>query len=168
MAPAGVVSRSISSFCTQQTPSRRFKRYKFSSFSRFFFTPQSLQAKLSFSSKEIVALSCAWCKSSYHNKEACFNPQRIGEECSLGEIVASCCHQAGRHSFIKEMSLVKKVSAALRTKPLLICMTRPNEGVTFRNKRISPNLFFPLSMTAVKRRRGQKWLVSVGYLNEKS
>jgi hypothetical protein len=47
--------------------------------------PQSLQAKLSFSSKEIVALSCAWCKSSYHNKEACFNPQRIGEECSLGE-----------------------------------------------------------------------------------
>ncbi|XP_058444513.1 eye-specific diacylglycerol kinase isoform X2 [Malaya genurostris] len=45
---------------------------------------KSLQAKLSFSSKEIVALSCAWCKSSYHNKEACFNPDRIGEECSLG------------------------------------------------------------------------------------
>ncbi|XP_039453074.1 eye-specific diacylglycerol kinase isoform X4 [Culex pipiens pallens] len=44
----------------------------------------SLQAKLSFSSKEIVALSCAWCKSSYHNKEACFNPERIGEECTLG------------------------------------------------------------------------------------
>ncbi|XP_055625331.1 eye-specific diacylglycerol kinase isoform X2 [Toxorhynchites rutilus septentrionalis] len=46
--------------------------------------PQSLQAKLSFSSKEIVALSCAWCKSSYHNKEACFNPERIDEECTLG------------------------------------------------------------------------------------
>ncbi|XP_070500338.1 eye-specific diacylglycerol kinase [Chironomus tepperi] len=45
---------------------------------------KSLQAKLSFSSKEIVALSCAWCKSSYHNKEACFNPHRIGEECTLG------------------------------------------------------------------------------------
>ncbi|XP_058833302.1 eye-specific diacylglycerol kinase isoform X2 [Topomyia yanbarensis] len=45
---------------------------------------KSLQAKLSFSSKEIVALSCAWCKSSYHNKEACFNPERIGEECTLG------------------------------------------------------------------------------------
>lgn len=29
-------------------------------------------------------MSCAWCKSSYHNKEACFNPQRIGEQCSLG------------------------------------------------------------------------------------
>ncbi|XP_059617660.1 eye-specific diacylglycerol kinase [Phlebotomus argentipes] len=45
---------------------------------------KSLQAKLSFGSKEIVALSCAWCKSSFHNKESCFNQQRIGEECSLG------------------------------------------------------------------------------------
>ncbi|XP_031636667.1 eye-specific diacylglycerol kinase isoform X3 [Contarinia nasturtii] len=46
---------------------------------------KSIQAKLSFSSKEIVAISCAWCKSSYHNKESCFNPERIGEECCLGE-----------------------------------------------------------------------------------
>ncbi|XP_049545333.1 eye-specific diacylglycerol kinase-like [Anopheles darlingi] len=45
---------------------------------------KSLQAKLSFSSKEIVALSCAWCKSSYHNKEACFSVDRISEECLLG------------------------------------------------------------------------------------
>uniref|UniRef100_A0A2A4JN24 DAGKc domain-containing protein n=1 Tax=Heliothis virescens TaxID=7102 RepID=A0A2A4JN24_HELVI len=44
----------------------------------------SLQAKLSFSSKEIVALTCSWCKDAYHNKESCFNLQRIGEECSLG------------------------------------------------------------------------------------
>lgn len=48
---------------------------------------QSLQAKLSFSSKEIVALSCAWCKTCYHNKESCFNPDRIGEECVLGEFL---------------------------------------------------------------------------------
>ncbi|XP_021191867.1 eye-specific diacylglycerol kinase isoform X3 [Helicoverpa armigera] len=45
---------------------------------------KSLQAKLSFSSKEIVALTCSWCKDAYHNKESCFNLQRIGEECSLG------------------------------------------------------------------------------------
>lgn len=44
----------------------------------------SLQAKLSFSSKDIVALSCSWCKDAYHNKESCFNLQRIGEECSIG------------------------------------------------------------------------------------
>lgn len=44
---------------------------------------QSIQAKL-FSSKEIVAISCAWCKSSYHNKESCFNADRCREPCSLG------------------------------------------------------------------------------------
>ncbi|KAL1460087.1 hypothetical protein WDU94_012026 [Cyamophila willieti] len=45
---------------------------------------QSFQSKLSFSSKEIVALSCSWCKTAYHNKETCFNVQKIGEECNLG------------------------------------------------------------------------------------
>ncbi|XP_049540536.1 eye-specific diacylglycerol kinase-like [Anopheles darlingi] len=45
---------------------------------------KAIQAKLSFSSKEIVALTCAWCKVSYHNKDSCFNAERIGEECSLG------------------------------------------------------------------------------------
>ncbi|XP_052122101.1 eye-specific diacylglycerol kinase isoform X3 [Frankliniella occidentalis] len=45
---------------------------------------KSFQSKLSFSNKEIVALSCSWCKTSYHNKEACFNLTRIGEECTLG------------------------------------------------------------------------------------
>ncbi|XP_055914439.1 eye-specific diacylglycerol kinase isoform X1 [Eupeodes corollae] len=44
---------------------------------------KAVQGKL-FGSKEIVALSCAWCKDVYHNKEACFNAGRIGEECSLG------------------------------------------------------------------------------------
>ncbi|XP_046487755.2 eye-specific diacylglycerol kinase [Neodiprion pinetum] len=45
---------------------------------------KSFQSKLSFSSKEIVALSCSWCKTAYHNKEACFNVQKIGENCDLG------------------------------------------------------------------------------------
>ncbi|KAK7873463.1 hypothetical protein R5R35_011810 [Gryllus longicercus] len=45
---------------------------------------KSFQSKLSFSSKEIVALSCSWCKSALHNKEACFPLARVGEECSLG------------------------------------------------------------------------------------
>ncbi|KAL0273107.1 UNVERIFIED_CONTAM: hypothetical protein PYX00_005861 [Menopon gallinae] len=45
---------------------------------------KSFQSKLSFSSKEIVALSCSWCKTAYHNKESCFNIQKIGEECTLG------------------------------------------------------------------------------------
>jgi diacylglycerol kinase (ATP) len=45
---------------------------------------KSFQSKLSFSSKEIVAISCSWCKAAYHNKDTCFNIQRIGEECNLG------------------------------------------------------------------------------------
>lgn len=45
---------------------------------------KSFQSKLSFTSKEIVAVSCSWCKAAYHNKEACFNVDRIGENCELG------------------------------------------------------------------------------------
>ncbi|CAK9809934.1 Eye-specific diacylglycerol kinase [Anthophora quadrimaculata] len=45
---------------------------------------KSFQSKLSFSSKEIVAVSCSFCKLAYHNKEACFNVQKVGENCELG------------------------------------------------------------------------------------
>lgn len=45
---------------------------------------KSFQSKLSFSSKEIVAVACSWCKLAYHNKEACFNISKIGENCELG------------------------------------------------------------------------------------
>ncbi|XP_030244202.1 eye-specific diacylglycerol kinase-like isoform X3 [Drosophila navojoa] len=44
---------------------------------------KAVQSKL-FGSKEIVALSCAWCHEIYHNKESCFNQAKIGEECRLG------------------------------------------------------------------------------------
>ncbi|KAI8121116.1 Eye-specific diacylglycerol kinase [Lucilia cuprina] len=44
---------------------------------------KAVQGKL-FGSKEIVALSCAWCHEVYHNKESCFNQSKIGEECKLG------------------------------------------------------------------------------------
>ncbi|XP_036676614.2 eye-specific diacylglycerol kinase isoform X11 [Drosophila suzukii] len=44
---------------------------------------KAVQSKL-FGSKEIVALACAWCHEVYHNKEACFNQSKIGEECRLG------------------------------------------------------------------------------------
>ncbi|KAL3170850.1 hypothetical protein MRX96_043922 [Rhipicephalus microplus] len=45
---------------------------------------KSFQSKLSFGSKEIVAISCTWCKTAYHNRESCFSMQRIGEQCCLG------------------------------------------------------------------------------------
>lgn len=45
---------------------------------------KGFQSKLLFGSKEIVAISCSWCKSAYHNKESCFNISKIEETCSLG------------------------------------------------------------------------------------
>ncbi|XP_076064042.1 retinal degeneration A isoform X3 [Oratosquilla oratoria] len=45
---------------------------------------KGFQSKLLFGSKEIVAISCSWCKSAYHNKEGCFNINKIEETCSLG------------------------------------------------------------------------------------
>lgn len=34
--------------------------------------------------KEIVAISCSWCKNVYHNKETCFTKERLTESCTLG------------------------------------------------------------------------------------
>ncbi|KAG7187964.1 hypothetical protein KM043_013924 [Ampulex compressa] len=45
---------------------------------------KSFQSKLSFSSKEIIAVSCSWCKSAYHNRENCFDVQKIAESCDHG------------------------------------------------------------------------------------
>ena len=46
---------------------------------------------MSFGSKEILAISCSWCKAAYHNKESCFNVDRVKEPCSLGKFG---CHLA--------------------------------------------------------------------------
>ena len=40
---------------------------------------------MSFGSKEILAISCSWCKAAYHNKESCFNMERLKEPCPLGK-----------------------------------------------------------------------------------
>ncbi|KAM4617915.1 diacylglycerol kinase zeta isoform 3-T4 [Discoglossus pictus] len=45
---------------------------------------KGFQQKFAFHSKEIVAISCSWCKLAYHNKVSCFMLHRIEEPCSLG------------------------------------------------------------------------------------
>ncbi|XP_056595763.1 diacylglycerol kinase zeta isoform X2 [Triplophysa dalaica] len=45
---------------------------------------KGFQQKFSFHSKEIVAISCSWCKQAYHNKVSCFMIDKIDETCSLG------------------------------------------------------------------------------------
>ncbi|XP_025411315.1 eye-specific diacylglycerol kinase isoform X2 [Sipha flava] len=46
---------------------------------------KAFQSVLSFSSKEIIALTCSWCKLSVHNKTACFNDTKMNEPCTLGK-----------------------------------------------------------------------------------
>ncbi|VVC42151.1 Hypothetical protein CINCED_3A014096 [Cinara cedri] len=46
---------------------------------------KAFQSVLSFSSKEIIALTCSWCKVSVHNKTACFNDTKMNEPCTLGK-----------------------------------------------------------------------------------
>ncbi|XP_039152826.1 eye-specific diacylglycerol kinase isoform X10 [Drosophila simulans] len=62
---------------------RKLEKGKCKQCGKFFPMKQAVQSKL-FGSKEIVALACAWCHEIYHNKEACFNQAKIGEECRLG------------------------------------------------------------------------------------
>ncbi|XP_071320106.1 diacylglycerol kinase zeta-like isoform X3 [Trachinotus anak] len=45
---------------------------------------KGFQQKFTFHSKEIVAISCSWCKQAYHNKVSCFMLQQIEEPCPIG------------------------------------------------------------------------------------
>ncbi|XP_052808073.1 diacylglycerol kinase zeta-like isoform X3 [Mya arenaria] len=45
---------------------------------------KSFQQRFTFQSKEIIAISCSWCKAAYHNKISCFMMQQIEEQCPLG------------------------------------------------------------------------------------
>ncbi|KAL4233697.1 hypothetical protein ACF0H5_008377 [Mactra antiquata] len=45
---------------------------------------KSFQQRFTFQSKEIIAISCSWCKAAYHNKISCFMMQQIEEQCPMG------------------------------------------------------------------------------------
>ncbi|XP_076579268.1 diacylglycerol kinase zeta-like isoform X2 [Chaetodon auriga] len=45
---------------------------------------KGFQQKFAFHSREIVAISCSWCKQAYHNKVSCFMLQQIEEPCPIG------------------------------------------------------------------------------------
>ncbi|XP_061153508.1 diacylglycerol kinase zeta-like isoform X4 [Syngnathus typhle] len=76
---------------------------------------KGFQQKFAFHSKEIVAISCSWCKQAFHNKVSCFMLHQIEEVCPIGAHAAlivppswivrvrrcqcqQCCHtQAGEN-----------------------------------------------------------------------
>ncbi|KAM3584816.1 uncharacterized protein V6R79_000117 [Siganus canaliculatus] len=45
---------------------------------------KGFQQKFAFHSREIMAISCSWCKQAYHNKVSCFMLQQIEEPCPIG------------------------------------------------------------------------------------
>nr|XP_046237656.1 diacylglycerol kinase zeta-like isoform X2 [Scatophagus argus] len=45
---------------------------------------KGFQQKFSFHNKDIVAISCSWCKQAYHNRVSCFMLQQIEEACPIG------------------------------------------------------------------------------------
>ncbi|XP_077593772.1 diacylglycerol kinase zeta-like isoform X2 [Stigmatopora nigra] len=45
---------------------------------------KGFQQKFTFHSKEIVAISCSWCKQAYHNKVSCFMLHQFEEVCPIG------------------------------------------------------------------------------------
>uniref|UniRef100_A0A1I8F3W9 DAGKc domain-containing protein n=1 Tax=Macrostomum lignano TaxID=282301 RepID=A0A1I8F3W9_9PLAT len=45
---------------------------------------ESFQQKFPFNNKEVIAISCSWCKAAYHNKINCFMMHLIEESCNFG------------------------------------------------------------------------------------
>ncbi|PSN37266.1 Eye-specific diacylglycerol kinase [Blattella germanica] len=86
---------------------------------------KSFQSKLSFSSKEIVALSCSWCKTAYHNKESCFNLQKIGEDCNLVKLPRRGSFKSSLRKSPKKKTASKKKS---KEKPVLVFINPKSGG----------------------------------------
>ncbi|KAI9559723.1 hypothetical protein GHT06_013728 [Daphnia sinensis] len=88
---------------------------------------KSFQSKLSFGSKEIVAISCSWCKAAYHNKENCFNIDRLKEPCSLA-------HQTVivPPSWIVKLPARENFKSSLRKSP----RSKKDRGSSRRSKRV--------------------------------
>ncbi|THD28390.1 Diacylglycerol kinase [Fasciola hepatica] len=45
---------------------------------------KSIQTMFAFTSKDMVAMQCTWCKASYHNRPSCFSDAVRTETCNLG------------------------------------------------------------------------------------
>ncbi|XP_063374974.1 eye-specific diacylglycerol kinase [Cydia amplana] len=88
-----------------------------------------LQSMLSFSSKDIVAVSCSWCKDTYHNKDPCFNMQRVEEQCSLG----LQCNVTVPPSWIVKLPNRGSFKSSLRKSPKKKSTTKKN-GKSSKNE----------------------------------
>uniref|UniRef100_UPI00358EAF57 diacylglycerol kinase zeta-like isoform X2 n=1 Tax=Myxine glutinosa TaxID=7769 RepID=UPI00358EAF57 len=110
---------------------------------------KGFQQKFAFHSKEIVAISCSWCKQAYHNKVSCFMLQHIEEPCTLGVHAAviippTWIIRARKSQNSLKSSTKKKKRASFKRKPSKKGMDLETKWKPFLIKPIQSPLIKPL------------------------
>ncbi|XP_065812857.1 diacylglycerol kinase zeta isoform X2 [Labrus bergylta] len=109
---------------------------------------KGFQQKFSFHSKEIVAISCSWCKQAYHNKVTCFMLQQIEECCSLGAHAAVIIPPTWIIRVRRTQTSLKSSKKKKRTS--LKCNKSSKKGAEVQDGRWKPFLLKPLPSQLMK------------------
>ncbi|XP_067447139.1 diacylglycerol kinase zeta isoform X2 [Thunnus thynnus] len=109
---------------------------------------KGFQQKFSFHSKEIVAISCSWCKQAYHNKVTCFMLQQIEECCSLGAHAAVIVPPTWIIRVRRPQTSLKSSKKKKRTS--LKCNKSSKKGAELQDGRWKPFLVKPLPSQLMK------------------
>uniref|UniRef100_G3NYR4 Diacylglycerol kinase n=1 Tax=Gasterosteus aculeatus aculeatus TaxID=481459 RepID=G3NYR4_GASAC len=109
---------------------------------------KGFQQKFSFHSKEIVAISCSWCKQAYHNKVTCFMLQQIEECCSLGAHAAVIIPPTWIIRVRRTQTSLKSSKKKKRTS--LKCNKSSKKGSEVQDGRWKPFLLKPLPSQLMK------------------
>ncbi|XP_074533490.1 diacylglycerol kinase zeta-like isoform X2 [Halichoeres trimaculatus] len=109
---------------------------------------KGFQQKFSFHSKEIVAISCSWCKQAYHNKVTCFMLQQIEECCSLGAHAAVIVPPTWIIRVRRSQTSLKSSKKKKRTS--LKCNKSSKKGAEVQDGRWKPFLVKPLPSQLMK------------------
>ncbi|KAF3706017.1 Diacylglycerol kinase zeta [Channa argus] len=108
---------------------------------------KGFQQKFSFHSKEIVAISCSWCKQAYHNKVTCFMLQQIEECCSLGAHAAVIVPPTWIIRVRRPQSLK---SSKKKKRTSLKCNKSSKKGTEVQDGRWKPFLVKPIPSQLMK------------------
>ncbi|CAG06611.1 unnamed protein product, partial [Tetraodon nigroviridis] len=101
---------------------------------------KGFQQKFTFHSKEIVAISCSWCKQAYHNKMSCFMLQQIEEPCPIGAHAAlvvppTWIIRVRRHQVTMTALVCCKYFETFLMKPTRICWRTPQSSMKSSKKK---------------------------------